>query len=127
MRNKRPNKFDLEVGRRLRAQRLARKVPQTELARLLGVSFQQIQKYEKGVNRVGAGRLQEIASIFGVPVSFFYQRKGREPAEASELFGFMNTARVHRLIKAFSRIQSQEIQSTLVRFVELIAQNEKKR
>src|SRR5215217_2152047 len=60
---------DVEVGQRIRIQRLQSKLSQTSLAEQLGVTFQQVQKYEKGVNRIGAGRLTKIADTLGVPVS----------------------------------------------------------
>ena len=63
---------DVEVGQRIRARRMAKGMSQTELGNLLGVTFQQVQKYEKGVNRVGAGRLVRVAEALDVPVSFFF-------------------------------------------------------
>ncbi len=63
---KQPNPIDIEVGRRIRTQRLASRISQTALGQKVGVTFQQVQKYEKGVNRVGAGRLQQIADVLGV-------------------------------------------------------------
>src|SRR6266480_2725693 len=71
-RTKAPDARDMDVGRRIRAQRLVCRMSQTELANNLGVTFQQVQKYEKGVNRVGAGRLSRIADVLGVPVAFFF-------------------------------------------------------
>src|SRR5215469_9829387 len=67
-RTKAPDARDVDVGRRIRAQRLVCRMSQTWLANQLGVTFQQVQKYEKGVNRVGAARLQRIATIFGSTV-----------------------------------------------------------
>src|ERR1051326_7464004 len=69
---KAPEPKDKEVGQLIRAQRLVCRMSQTELANALGVTFQQVQKYEKGVNRVGAGRLAKIADTLGVPISFFF-------------------------------------------------------
>jgi transcriptional regulator with XRE-family HTH domain len=66
---KRPDPVDIEVGHRIRIERLARGLSQTALANQLGVTFQQVQKYEKGVNRVGAGRLTKIAEVLGIEVS----------------------------------------------------------
>src|SRR6266705_3147392 len=62
---------DAEIGKRIRARRLERGLSQTELGQRLGVTFQQVQKYEKGTNRVGAGRLQRVAEILDVPITFF--------------------------------------------------------
>ena len=72
---KRPDPVDVEVGHRIRIERLARGLSQTALANQLGVTFQQVQKYEKGVNRVGAGRLTKIAEVLGVPVGSFFSGK----------------------------------------------------
>src|ERR1700710_1028399 len=63
---------DAEVGRRVRSRRLECRLSQTELADGIGVTFQQVQKYEKGVNRIGAGRLQRISEALEVPISFFF-------------------------------------------------------
>ena len=72
---KRPDPVDVEVGHRIRIERLARGLSQTALANQLGVTFQQVQKYEKGVNRVGAGRLTKIAEVLGLPVGMFFTGK----------------------------------------------------
>ena len=70
-RTKAPDARDVDVGRRIRAQRLVCRMSQTELANNLGVTFQQVQKYEKGVNRVGAGRLARIAEVLNPPIENF--------------------------------------------------------
>ncbi|WP_375695880.1 helix-turn-helix domain-containing protein [Bartonella sp. AC67GZZY] len=72
MQKKTPHFNDISVGEKIRDRRKFMGISQTELGNKLGVSFQQIQKYEKGSNRVGAGRLQEIANILDVHISFFY-------------------------------------------------------
>jgi transcriptional regulator with XRE-family HTH domain len=92
-----PDYRDVEVGRRIRAQRLSKGLSQTDLGRGLGVSFQQVQKYEKGFNRVGAGRLQAIAEILEVPITFFYAEDSAEPVsaarkDAESAFGCLSTA-----------------------------------
>ncbi len=68
MNQRKPDALDIAVGRRIRIERLARRMTQTELAGQIGISFQQLQKYERGLNRVGAGRLSRIAEALGVPV-----------------------------------------------------------
>ncbi len=117
--------LDVLVGKRIRTQRLVCKMSQTELGRQLGITFQQIQKYESGVNRVGAGRLQKIAKIFNLPVSVFF---GEDTAtqNASEntndtILKFLNTARAVRLVKVFSRIKDPALQQAVVSLVEKIA------
>ncbi|WP_273720920.1 MULTISPECIES: helix-turn-helix domain-containing protein [unclassified Bartonella] len=72
VRAKNPHFNDISVGKKIRLRRSIIGLSQQKLGSRLGVTFQQIQKYEKGINRVGAGRLQEIADILEVPVSFFY-------------------------------------------------------
>ena len=69
---KKPNPIDIHVGSRIRLRRTMLGMSQEKLGESLGITFQQIQKYEKGTNRVGASRLQNIASILNVPVSFFF-------------------------------------------------------
>ncbi|MDX4076759.1 helix-turn-helix transcriptional regulator, partial [Brucella sp. NBRC 113783] len=69
---KKPNPTDIHVGSRIRMQRQLRGMSQVTLAEGLGITFQQVQKYEKGTNRVGASRLQAIADLLQVPVSFFF-------------------------------------------------------
>jgi transcriptional regulator with XRE-family HTH domain len=69
---KRGTEVDVEVGRRIRMQRMNLGMSQTELAKAIGITFQQVQKYEKGANRVGAGRLSEIATALDMPVASFF-------------------------------------------------------
>jgi transcriptional regulator with XRE-family HTH domain len=73
MHPKRLTPTDVHVGQSIRAHRLIARMSQAELADKIGVSFQQVQKYEKGVNRVGAGRLMQIAGVFGVPVNALFE------------------------------------------------------
>ncbi|WP_375658674.1 helix-turn-helix domain-containing protein [Bartonella sp. MR30HLJHH] len=72
MQTKNPNFIDISIGKRIRHRRISMGLSQKELGSYLGVSFQQIQKYEKGLNRVSAGCLLEIAQKLDVPISFFY-------------------------------------------------------
>src|SRR6187455_818633 len=78
MSTKSPDPTDITVGHSIRAHRLMAGMSQAELARRLGVSFQQVQKYEKGLNRVGAGRLQRIAHIFNVHIGKFFEAEAAE-------------------------------------------------
>ena len=73
MPKKQANPIDAQVGNRVRIRRMLIGMSQEKLGGLLGLTFQQVQKYEKGVNRIGAGRLYEIARILGVPIEFFYE------------------------------------------------------
>src|SRR3954449_9881686 len=88
VRKRRAGGEDVEIGRKIRALRLERGLSQSGLAEGIGLTFQQVQKYEKGTNRVSAGRLQRIAEILNTPVMFFYGGMGtgakkRDPRNAS--------------------------------------------
>jgi transcriptional regulator with XRE-family HTH domain len=115
-------KPDIELGRRIRLRRVEQQISQSELGDKLGVSFQQVQKYEKGVNRVGAARLQQIATALDVPVTFFYDGDGKTREVDSLLF--LDSAFSLRLLRAYSKIKDQTVQRQLVSLMELIAGNE---
>jgi transcriptional regulator with XRE-family HTH domain len=112
---------DVEVGQRIRARRMAKGMSQTELGNLLGVTFQQVQKYEKGVNRVGAGRLVRVGEALDVPVSFFFGATDRDGVDTRAILGFLDTSYSLRLLRAFSRITHSEVQRAVVDLVESIA------
>ena len=112
-------KPDIELGRRIRLRRVEIKISQSELADKLGVSFQQVQKYEKGVNRVGAHRLQQIASALDVPMTFFYDGDGKTREVESLLF--LDSSFSLRLLRAYSKIKDQVVQRQLVSLIESIA------
>ena len=112
-------KPDIEIGRRIRLRRVEIKISQSELADKLGVSFQQVQKYEKGVNRVGAARLQKIAAALDVPLTFFYDGDGKQREVESLLF--LDSAFSLRLLRAYSKIKDQAVQRQFVTLIESIA------
>ena len=111
---------DIELGRRIRLRRVEQKMSQDELGKKLGVSFQQVQKYEKGVNRIAANRLQKIASALDVPLTFFYDGDGKIREVESLLF--LDSAFSMRLLKAYSSIKSQEVQRKFVTLLESISE-----
>ena len=115
-------KADAAIGARIRTYRLQRGMSQNALAEKLGLTFQQVQKYEKGVNRVGAARLQQIASALDVPVTFFYD--GDTKAREVESLLFLDSAFSLRLLRAYSKIKDQTVQRQLVSLMESIAANE---
>ena len=78
-----PNPIDVHVGNRIRLRRTLLGLSQEKLASLLGLTFQQVQKYERGNNRVGASRLWDISKVLDVPISFFYEDMDREVAQQS--------------------------------------------
>lgn len=117
--------LDVLVGKRIRTQRLVRKMSQSELGKQLGITFQQIQKYESGVNRVGAGRLQLIAKIFEMPVNVFFgeDEATQDASDATNeaVLNFLNTARAVKLVKDFARVKDPALQQAIVSLVEKIA------
>lgn len=112
---------DVQVGQRIRARRMAKGMSQTELGQMLGVTFQQVQKYEKGVNRVGAGRLVRVAEALDVPVSFFFGGTDAGSEDTRAILGFLDTSYSLRLLRAFSRIPPGGIQRAVVELIESIA------
>jgi transcriptional regulator with XRE-family HTH domain len=133
VRARRADSRDAEVGRRVRSRRLECRLSQTELADRIGVTFQQVQKYEKGVNRIGAGRLQRIAEALEVPISFFFgagtggattARETSAAGNSESVFGFLQTSGSVRIVKAFHRIKSRKARQLLVEMAEELATEE---
>jgi transcriptional regulator with XRE-family HTH domain len=128
MAKKLPDPIDKHVGSRVRMQRLLLGMSQEKLGDGLGLTFQQVQKYEKGANRIGAGRLQQIASILQVTPSFFFEgapitsRGKQDVAEAVPLYvsEFLASVEGLNLVKAFVRIEDTRLRRSIVNFVELI-------
>ena len=111
------------MGRRIRLRRRETGISQTELAGHLGLTFQQLQKYEKGINRVGAARLQQIAEMLGVDIPFFYDGDGKEPDVDSLLV--LNSVFSLRLLRAYTAVKDQVVQRQLVILVEMIAASQR--
>jgi transcriptional regulator with XRE-family HTH domain len=110
---------DLEIGQKIRAVRVARGVSQTTLATGLGVTFQQVQKYERGANRVSAGRLQKIAGMLETPVMFFYGESGaRKKQDHDDGFALLQSKDAIRLLRAFGEISSAATKHALVLLAE---------
>src|SRR5580704_10966686 len=112
---------DMEVGRRIRARRLARDMSQTDLATQLGLTFQQVQKYEKGTNRVGAGRLKRIAEILDAPITYFYPVSDQPASKTAHILGSVDNARTVGLIRAYSRMKNPQLEQALLVMTERIA------
>jgi transcriptional regulator with XRE-family HTH domain len=113
---------EIEMGRKIRLRRVEQGLSQAALGEKLGVSFQQIQKYEKGTNRVGASRLQQIATALDVPVTFFYDSDGKTKEVESLLF--LDSAFSLRLLRAYSKIKDQAVQRHMASLMEVVADNE---
>jgi len=125
-----PNLIDKHVGSRVRMRRLMLGRSQTNLAEVLGITFQQVQKYEKGTNRMAASRLQHISQLLQVPVPFFFegaphlpgQPKGNgEEASPAYVSEFLATSDGLALTKAFMRITEPSLRRRIVALVEEIA------
>ena len=124
MGSKRAGPIDAVVGRTIRALRLSKGISQGALGRRLGVSFQQIQKYENGSNRVGAGRLAQIAAALDVPMQALLrgvQTTKRKARPDDDPLALLSTGQAMRLARAFSRIANGRIRIALVNLAEGIA------
>jgi transcriptional regulator with XRE-family HTH domain len=133
MSTKAPNPVDKYVGSRVRMRRIMLGMSQEKLGEALGLTFQQVQKYEKGTNRVGASRIQQISEILQVPVSFLFEggpsgnvsgdnfSEGTSPSYVSD---FLATAEGLALTRAFTRIIDAKLRRSIVELVEQIAARE---
>ena len=123
------NPIDKHVGSRVRMRRMMLGMSQTKLGDGLGITFQQVQKYEKGTNRIGASRLQHIGHILQVPVPFFFEGSPHVPSgpsakgrslPADQFADFMATRDGLTLAKSFMRISSIQVRRRIVALVEEI-------
>ena len=130
MAKKAPNPIDKHVGSRVRMRRMMLGMSQEKLGDALGLTFQQVQKYEKGTNRIGASRLQQMSLILQVPVAFFFEGAPPPPgksyglSEASSpeyLTNFLASSDGLKLIKAFTRVPSAALRRRVVDLVEEMA------
>jgi transcriptional regulator with XRE-family HTH domain len=110
--------LDAALGEKIRARRLTAKMTQEELANQLGVSFQQVQKYEKGVNRVSAVRLEQIAKALGENIAYFQEEGGTISKAGREMQALMTDPLNLRACKALSAIDNQAIRFQWVRLME---------
>ena len=130
-RKRRAGSEDVEIGRKIRALRLQRGLSQTRLAEGIGLTFQQVQKYEKGTNRVSAGRLQKIADMLDTPVTFFYGgmgagAAGKKSDERNDGLAYLQTKGAMRLIRAYGEITSRTTKYALVVLAESLRNKERR-
>ena len=124
-----PNPTDKHVGSRVRLRRMTLGKSQSWLGDAVGLTFQQIQKYEKGTNRIGASRLQQISNILQVPVSFFFEGAPNMPGHTgmgeapspAYVSDFLATSDGLSLIKSFVKIKNSKLRRRIVDLVEHIA------
>lgn len=130
---KKPNPIDIHVGSRIRLRRNMLGISQEKLGESLGITFQQIQKYEKGTNRVGASRLQAIASILNSPVSFFFDgapgedgqpAPGMQEEGASYVTDFLNSSEGIQLNRAYIKISDPKLRRKVLDLVKALAESE---
>jgi transcriptional regulator with XRE-family HTH domain len=129
---KQANPIDAQVGNRVRLRRMLVGMSQEKLGEMLGLTFQQVQKYEKGVNRIGAGRLYQVANILGVPVSYFYEDvadKRNEHLHANEhasppVMEFLSSGEGLQLALAFMRIREAKVRKRVIDLVKTLANGE---
>jgi transcriptional regulator with XRE-family HTH domain len=127
---KEPDATDIYVGKRIRMRRLALDMNQTKLADAVSLTFQQIQKYEKGTNRVSASRMQQFAQILKVPISFFFEGSpaakvpggGKVSGKAAVSPAYVNDFLASRdgqtIIKALTQIEDKKLRRSIVSLVE---------
>jgi transcriptional regulator with XRE-family HTH domain len=127
--SRRANPVDVHVGSRVRLRRMLLGMSQEKLGEHLGLTFQQIQKYEKGINRIGASRLFELSKVLAVPVQFFYEElpvsggRARGFAEQPESYAveFLASREGLELNKAFARITDPRVRRSIVELVRSFA------
>lgn len=130
---KSPNNIDRHVGARLRMRRMLIGMSQEKLGDAIGLTFQQVQKYEKGTNRIGASRLQQIGQILGVAPAFFFEdmpeavpagQRGLAEDDSSNLLSFLSSAEGLLLTKAFIRIRDSKVRRKVIDLVSAFADTE---
>ena len=128
---KQANPIDGQVGNRVRLRRMLIGMSQERLGELLGLTFQQVQKYEKGVNRIGAGRLFEVSRILGVPIDYFYEGVAPQTAnglsendEASPpVMEFVSSGEGLQLSLAFMKIRDPKLRKRVLDLVKQMAED----
>ena len=126
-----PHPIDVYVGSRVRLQRMIRKVSQEKLGEMLKLTFQQVQKYEKGTNRISASRLYQIAAFLDVPIEFFFEgaefaefskaKDGENDDRTGEVMAFVKSTEGLQLNLAFSKIDDDNTRKAFVELVKTLA------
>lgn len=131
---RKPNPIDIHVGSRVRLRRTMSGMSQEKLGEALGITFQQIQKYEKGANRIGASRLQHIASVLSTPISFFFedapgsenvpQDGFSETSSTNYVVDFLSSSDGLQLNRAFVKIEDPKVRRKLVELAKVLAKDD---
>jgi transcriptional regulator with XRE-family HTH domain len=128
MKTQRSTAVDAAVGARIRNLRLRNKLSQTDVGEKVGVTFQQIQKYENGTNRVSAGRLAQLAKIFGVPVAAFYSEAPTNDTKSARRVNVganRSDTHVERLMKAFQALKDHKLKTAILQLAEQMARRQR--
>jgi transcriptional regulator with XRE-family HTH domain len=118
--SRRPNPIDVHVGSRVRFRRMLLGMSQEKLGEKLGLTFQQVQKYEKGINRIGASRLFDLAQVLGVSVQFFYEEAPSAEGQ-SNAQGFAETPDEHSIVEFLRSRDGLELNRAFVRIADVKA------
>jgi len=124
MSTKMPDPLDVMVGAKIRIFRIHRRISQTELAEQIGVTFQQVQKYETGMNRVGASRLSRIATVLGVSIGELFESPGDKLADSTSPFRLLAEPGALRLLKSYARTSDPGVRRAVVELAEATAHQE---
>src|SRR5258708_16101151 len=124
MSTKTPDPLDVMVGAKIRIFRIHRGVSQTDLAEQIGVTFQQVQKYERGINRVGAGRLSRIAAVLGVSIGELFEPPGDKLTDLASPFRLLAEPGALRLLKSYSRMSDPCVRRAVIELAESTAHQE---
>jgi transcriptional regulator with XRE-family HTH domain len=119
-----PDPLEASVGSRIRVFRIHRRMSQTELAEQIGVTFQQVQKYEKGTNRIGASRLSRIATILGISIAELFETSDEEAGDSALLFRLLAEPGALRVLKAYTRTSDPRVRHSIAELVEGIANSQ---
>src|ERR1700709_735520 len=119
-----PDPLDVMVGAKIRIFRAHRKLSQTVPADKIGVTFQQVQKYEKGTNRIGASRLSRIAAVLGVSVGELFESPGEKSGDSALLFRMLAEPGALRVLKAYTRTSDPRVRHAIAELIEGIADKE---
>lgn len=130
-----PTDIDVHVGQRLRVRRSLLGMSQEKLAESIGLTFQQVQKYERGTNRVSASRLYDISNVLDVPVSYFFEQLGDSPSSAGGAYGLSDNPQeafegediMHRketldLVRVYYSVDDPEARKDIMKFIKSMAE-----
>ena len=131
MAKKQPDPIDVHVGHRVRQRRIILGISQEKLGESIGVTFQQVQKYERGTNRISASRLQHIANILSVPVPYFFEEQASDQTASSgteadndNQTDFLSSPQAFRLSSAFLRIKDAKVRRAVIDIISALGEQQ---